>query len=309
MPVAIAEGCAAATTLIGLADCAYPLAGLLFRYHETAHRPRPLRGLFAIPPERWVVTTWPGFMIVALVGVANVFAGIWLARGITLADTRLMRALLGPGRIGELERTRAIAVEDAVAALRRVERDLHDGAQVRLAAVAMSLGLAQEKAVDDALRDLLDAAQSGVSGALADMRRIARGIHPPVLDTGLADALASLAATSPIPAQVRASLPERPSQAIETMAYFCVAELLANAIKHSSASVVEITIDAERIGVLRVRVTDNGLGGAEPAQGSGLVGLAQRASTVDGVLRVSSPVGGPTTVTVELPMRIRGGQA
>jgi signal transduction histidine kinase len=127
-----------------------------------------------------------------------------------------------------------------------------------------------------------------------------------VLDSGLGDALASLAAASPIPAQVRADLPERPSQAIETMAYFCTAELLANAIKHSSANVIEITIDTERTGVLRVRVTDDGRGGADPSRGTGLEGLAQRASTVDGALRVLSPHGGPTTVTVELPLRIRG---
>jgi signal transduction histidine kinase len=224
-------------------------------------------------------------------------------------DAQLMRSLLGPSRVSELKRTRAIAVEDAAATLRRIERDLHDGAQVRLAAVALNLGLAREKAADDALRELLDAAQEGVSGALADLRRIARGIHPPVLDSGLRDAVASLAAASPIPARVRAELPERPSQAIETMAYFCAAELLANAIKYSSANRIEIIIDTEREDVLRMRVTDDGLGGADPSRGTGLQGLAQRASTVDGALRLSSPRGGPTTVTVELPMRVRGAGA
>ena len=148
-----------------------------------------------------------------------------------------------------------------------------------------------------------------MSGALADLRRLARGIHPPVLDSGLTDALASLAAASPIPARVRAELPERPSVAIETMAYFCVAELLANAIKHSSAKTIEIIIDTDRGDVLRMRVTDDGLGGADPARGTGLQGLALRASTVDGALRVSSPSGGPTTVTVELPLRVRGAGA
>jgi signal transduction histidine kinase len=219
----------------------------------------------------------------------------------------LTRSLLGPSRVDELERTRAFAVEDAAAAVRRVERDLHDGAQVRLAAVALNLGMAQEKTGDAALRALLDEAQAGVSGALADLRRIVRGIHPPSLDSGLADALASLAAPSPIPAQVRADLPQRPSRAIETIAYFCAAELLANAIKHSSASLIEITVDAERPGLLRLRVVDDGKGGADPSRGSGLAGLAQRASTVDGTLLVSSPDGGPTTVTVELPMHIRSG--
>jgi signal transduction histidine kinase len=307
LPVAIAEGYAVAALAIGLVDCSYPVAWLLLGNHPVGTRIRPLKAVAPIPGGHWLTETWSGTLIAALLGAVCVLAGVWLARGMTIVDARLMRSLLGPSRVSELERTRAIAVEDTATALRRVERDLHDGAQVRLAAVALNLGLAQEKAGDDTLRELLDAAQAGVSGALADLRRIARGIHPPVLDSGLAEALASLAAASPIPAQVRADLPRRPSQAIETMAYFCTAELLANAIKHSSASVIEIVVDTERTGVLRVTVTDDGTGGADPSRGTGLEGLAQRASTVDGALRVLSPHGGPTTVIVELPLRIRGG--
>jgi signal transduction histidine kinase len=309
LPVALAEGYAAATTLIGVADCAYPLAWPLKIMHPPGERLLPLNVLVPVPGGHWAVWNWPGTLSAVLAGAGCVLAGVWLARGITIVDARLTRSMLGPSRVSELERTRAIAVEDAAAALRRVERDLHDGAQVRLAAVAMNLGLAREKASDDALRELLDAAQGGVSGALADLRRIARGIHPPVLDSGLADALASLAAASPIPVEVRADLPERPSAAIETMAYFCAAELLANAIMHSSANEIEIMIDGERRGLLRIRVTDDGVGGARASQGSGLDGLAQRAATVDGAVRLSSPRGGPTTVTVELPMRVRGGAA
>jgi signal transduction histidine kinase len=309
LPVALAEGYAAATTLIGVADCTYPLAWPLKIMHPTGERLLPLNVLVPVPGGHWAIWNWPGTLSAVLAGAGCVLAGVWLARGITTVDARLTRSLLGPSRVSELERTRAIAVEDAAAALRRVERDLHDGAQVRLAAVAMNLGMAREKASDDALRDLLDAAQAGVSGALADLRRIARGIHPPVLDSGLADALASLAAASPIPVEVRADLSERPSTAIETMAYFCVAELLANAIRYSLANEIEIIIDEERRGLLRIRVTDDGVGGARPSQGSGLDGLAQRAATVDGALRLSSPRGGPTTVTVELPMRVRGGGA
>lgn len=307
LPVAIAEGYAAAAAALGLVDCSYPLAWLLLGNHPAGTRTRPLKAVLPVPRGHWMIQTWPGTLTAALLGAVCVLGGVWLARGMTLADARLMRSLLGPSRVSELKRTRAIAVEDAATALRRVERDLHDGAQVRLTAVAMNLGMAREKAGDDALRELLDAAQVGVSGALADLRRLARGIHPPVLDSGLPDALASLAAASPIPARVCADLPRRPSPAIETMAYFCTAELLANAIKHSSANAIEITIDAERAGVLRVRVTDDGMGGADPARGTGLEGLAQRASTVDGALRVDSPPGGPTTVTVELPLRIREG--
>jgi len=307
LPVAVAEGYAAAWLVIGVAMCFYPLAWPLKLIHPAGTRLLPLTAVVPVPGGHWSIWNWPGTASAVLAGAGCVLAGVWLARGMTAIDALLMRSLLGPSRVSELERTRAIAVEDAAAALRRVERDLHDGAQVRLAAVAMNLGMAREKTHDDVLRELLDAAQSGVIDALDDLRRLARGIHPPVLDSGLADALASLAAASPIPAEVRADLQERPSAAIETMAYFCAAELLANAIKHSSANKIEIIIDSERPGRLRMRVTDDGLGGARPYRGSGLDGLAQRAATVDGELRLSSPRGGPTTVTVELPMRLRGG--
>lgn len=258
LPVAIAQGYAVAAAALGLVDCTYPLVWVLFRNHPVGSGTHLLRGIAPVGHGRWVVHTWPGTLTTALVGAVCVFAGVWLARGLTMLDTRLVRALLGRSRVNELERTRAFAVEDAAEALRRVERDLHDGAQVRLAAVAMNLGMAQEKARDGKLRDLLEEAQTGVSGALADLRRLARGIHPPSLDAGLADALASLAATSPIPARVRADLPERPARAIETIAYFCAAELLANAIKHSSAGLIEIVVDTDRPGLLRLRVIDDG---------------------------------------------------
>jgi signal transduction histidine kinase len=310
LPVAVAQGYAVAATVIGLADCAYPLAWVLFRNPPLGPRVRPLRAVAPVyHGQHWLIHTWAGSLIAALVGAGCVLGGVWLARGLTLADAWLMRWLLGPSRVSELERTRAIAVEDAAAAMRRVERDLHDGAQVRLAAVALNLGMAREKTSDDAVRELLDAAQSGVSGALADLRRIARGIHPPALDAGLADALASLAAASPIPVGIRADLPERPSAAIEAMAYFCAAELLANAIKHSAATEIEILVGQAGRGLLRIRVTDDGVGDARLCPGGGLDGLVQRVATVDGTLRVSSPRGGPTMVTAELPMRVRGGGA
>ena len=170
----------------------------------------------------------------------------------------------------------------------------------------MNVGMAQDKTGEAVVRELLDAAQAGLSEALADLRRIARGIHPPALDNGLADALESLAASSPIPATVRADVARRPSPAIETIGYFCVAELLANAIKHSAANRIDIDIDTERPDALRLRVGDDGRGGADPSRGTGLAGLLQRVSTVDGSMSVSSPPGGPTSVTVELPMRMTG---
>jgi signal transduction histidine kinase len=307
LPVAIAQGWAVIAVGFGLSDITYPLVWVLFRNHPARTRLGPLVAVVPVPYGHVAIETLAGTLLAVLLGAVSVIAGVWLARGIVVVDKRLARALLGPSRVSELERTRAIAVEDAAAALRRVERDLHDGAQVRLAAVAMNLGMAQDKTGDSEVRELLDAAQAGVGEALADLRRIARGIHPPVLDNGLADALDSLAASSPIPATVRADVARRPSQAIETIAYFCAAELLANAIKHSSANVIEIKVDTERQDVLRLHVSDDGRGGADPSRGTGLDGLRQRVSTVDGSLSVSSPPGGPTSVTVELPSRMTGG--
>jgi signal transduction histidine kinase len=220
-----------------------------------------------------------------------------------------MRGALGPDRmaqrVADLEQTRAMAVDESAATLRRVERDLHDGAQIRLATLAMNLGMARERLgrdADPAVRELVDAAHQQAKDALADLRNLARGIHPPALDNGLADALATLAANSAIPAALTADIPRRPAPAIETIAYFCAAELLANAAKHSHAN--KITIDvAGRGRTLVLQVSDDGRGGADPACGSGLAGLAQRVRTVDGRLEIASPAGGPTRVTVQLPLR------
>ena len=249
----------------------------------------------------------------AILGAVAVIGASWLARAVNAGDRRLIRGLLGPSRVSELERTRTLAVEDAAAELRRVERDLHDGAQMRLAALAMNLGMAREKlgeedeqaAADNTatVRELIDAAQRNAMDALADLRDLARGIHPPALDNGLPSALATLAASSAIPASVSTEITARPAPAIETIAYFCAAELIANATKHSYANEIKINLSTERTGVLRLEVTDDGIGGADAARGSGLAGLAQRVSTVDGHLEVSSPPGGPTTMTVKLPLK------
>jgi signal transduction histidine kinase len=169
----------------------------------------------------------------------------------------------------------------------------------------MNLGMAREKLGDDAspeVRELVDAAHQGAKEALIDLRNLARGIHPPALDNGLADALATLAASSAIPAGLTAAIPQRPAPAIETISYFCAAELLANAAKHSYANRVTIEV-AEHDQMLVLRVGDDGRGGADPARGSGLSGLAQRVRTVDGSLEIASPPGGPTQITVRLPLR------
>ena len=213
-------------------------------------------------------------------------------------------------RVRELEQSRAHLVEDSAARLRRIERDLHDGAQAQMVAVAMKLGLAREKLSGtlngtmqpdlERVLDLVDAAHRGAKEAIAELRDLARGIHPSVLDHGLGTALTTLAARSDVPVELVADLPERPSAAIETIAYFCAAELLSNVAKHSGAR--HATLEAVQVdALLRVRVSDDGSGGAHLEKRGGLAGLAERVGTVDGKLQVSSPPGGPTVVTVELP--------
>jgi signal transduction histidine kinase len=310
LPVSVVQLYTVAAAVFGLVDLTYPVRWVLVRHHPAG----PTHPMVAVNPVpfggNFRIYGWPGTFLVALAGAACVLAATWLARAINAGDRRLVRALLGPSsmaeRVSELERTRTLAVEDSAAALRRVERDLHDGAQMRLAALAMNLGMAREKldADDDAtVRELIDAAQRNAVDALADLRDLARGIHPPALDSGLPGALATLAASSAIPASVTADIGIRPAPAIETIAYFCAAELIANATKHSYADQIKITIHTERSGVLRLEVTDDGIGGADAAHGSGLTGLMQRVSTVDGRIDMSSPPGGPTTVTVELPLK------
>jgi signal transduction histidine kinase len=314
LPTSAVQLYAVTVACIGLVDLSYPELWLLFRHHN-ASQLNPLVAPTPLPFGGNIkIYSWPGTIPAALLGAVCVVAATWLARAVNAGDRRLIRGLLGPSsmaeRVSELERTRSLAVEDSAAALRRVERDLHDGAQMRLAALAMNLGMAREKLGDDddqsdnaTVRELLDAAHRNATDALADLRDLARGIHPPVLDSGLASALASLAASSAIPASVTAAIDPRPAPAIETIAYFCAAELMANATKHSYANQIKINIFTERSGLLRLEVTDDGIGGADAARGSGLAGLTQRVSTVDGRIQVSSPPGGPTTVTVELPLR------
>jgi signal transduction histidine kinase len=213
-------------------------------------------------------------------------------------------------RVRELEESRASLVEDSAARLRRIERDLHDGAQAQMVAVAMKLGLAREKLggmIDgpahadlERVLDLVDAAHRGAKEAITELRDLARGIHPPVLDHGLGTALTTLATHSDLPVDLVVDLPERPSAAIETIAYFCAAELLTNVTKHSGAR--HATLEAVHVpGLLLVRVSDDGSGGARIEARGGLAGLAERVRTVDGRLQISSPAGGPTVVAVELP--------
>jgi signal transduction histidine kinase len=237
----------------------------------------------------------------------------WATKGANAADARLIARLLGPSlphRVRELEQTRARLVDDSAARLRLIERDLHDGAQAQMVAVAMKLGLALEKlggstteitaAEVERARELVDAAHRGAKEAIIELRDLARGIHPPVLDHGLGTALTTLAARSDMPVELVIDLPERPSAAIETIAYFCAAELLTNVAKHSGARQATLEV-VHGPGLLRVRVTDAGRGGARFEARGGLAGLAERVRSVDGKLEVSSPPHGPTVVSVELP--------
>jgi signal transduction histidine kinase len=223
-----------------------------------------------------------------------------------------------PRRVRELEQSRAHIVDDSAARLRLIERDLHDGAQAQMVAVTMKLGLAVKKLgglsdgtgpgqVDqadlDRVLDLVVAAHRGAREAVAELRDLCRGIHPPVLDQGLGIALSTLAARSDLPVELVIDLSGRPSAAIETIAYFCAAELLTNAAKHSGARQARLEAVGGPGPLLRVLVSDDGRGGARVEARGGLAGLAERIRTVDGSLQVSSPPGGPTVITVELPSR------
>ncbi|MEJ2579026.1 MAG: sensor histidine kinase [Kineosporiaceae bacterium] len=190
---------------------------------------------------------------------------------------------------------------------RRIERDLHDGPQQRLVAIAMDLGMARERLHRDPddVGELLDKAHAAAKEAIVEMRQVARGIHPPVLtDRGLDAALSALAARSPVPVDVHVGVGTRPSATVEAIAYFCVSEALTNVAKHSGATraTVEVTGSA---GWLTVTVSDDGRGGADPGRGTGLVGLRDRVAAVDGTLAVSSPRGGPTVLTITLPATSR----
>ncbi|SDH72177.1 Signal transduction histidine kinase [Sinosporangium album] len=206
-------------------------------------------------------------------------------------------------RVRSLSRARVSAVDSQAAELRRIERDLHDGAQARLVAMGMTLGAAEELIDRDpqAAKVLLAKARDASATALAELRRLVRGIHPPVLaERGLADAVRALALDTPLDVTVTIDLPERLNQPVESAAYFAVAELLANATKHGGAR--NVTIDITRNGTaLRITVTDDGSGGADPDKGSGLRGIERRIAAFDGVLAVSSPAGGPTMLVIDLP--------
>ncbi|MFJ3219569.1 sensor histidine kinase [Kitasatospora sp. NPDC086801] len=324
----------------------------------------PLSCVWLVGFPLWVRLLEPGPRPVGWLDVAGAPAGLAVLaavpaalRAVSAANRGLARLLLGPvrsqQRVRELETARATLLAENTDRLRRLERDLHDGTQAQLVALAITLSLADDalgeaagEAAGDAvsgavseaqperaaqpgpsgapdaerLRTLVDRARRQTDDTIAELRRLTRGIHPVALDGGLAQALPGLTATAPVPVTVRLDLRERPDEAIEQAVYFCAAELLTNVAKHSGAAAAELTASAAD-GRVRLTVRDDGRGGAAPGggsgsgsapgagsgsgsgagSGSGLAGLAERLAAVDGVLRVDSPPGGPTTVTAELP--------
>jgi len=341
----IVTGTAMTVTVVGFPLLALGLGGarLMGRFERARARrllgvridepsPLPLRRAGGLLQRMWLVlkdpVAWrtvlydlirlPWGVVTFSVVVPSLFV-LWpvlpfLARGLTNADRAMVRGLLSPSdelerRIAELESDRGVVVDTAAADLRRIERDLHDGAQARLVALAMDLGMAKEKLREDpqTAARMVGEAHGEVKTALQELRDLARGIHPAVLtDRGLDAALSSVASRCTVPVKVTADLTSRPAQAIEGIAYFTVSELLQNVSKHSGARSASVDVWRSE-NRLMLQVADDGVGGADASGGgSGLTGLAGRLDSVDGILVVDSPVGGPTRITAELPWR--GGQ-
>jgi signal transduction histidine kinase len=330
-PASVAAGPAPASVAAGPAGAARQRRGRLRRgwqrgsigrqvtYHLLALVIGPAGGVLvgAFWAALLVAAVYPGAIVggrpLALaIGAAALLAAPWVARAVAAADTAAGRALLGPDRVRQLARqveelsaSRAGLAAAADAERRRIERNLHDGAQQRLIALAASLGMARASLGDDVpepVRQVIAGAHDEALAALAELRELVRGLHPAVLsDRGLDAALSGLVARAPQPVRLTVDVTPRCPPGIEAIAYFTVSEALANVAKHARASRADITV--HRAGDrLRVTVTDDGRGGARlDGGGTGLRGLAQRAGAVDGWLRVDSPPGGPTTVTVELP--------
>lgn len=257
---------------------------------------------------RWYPDDWPYPLVVSAIGLAGVLAAPWLVHGFTALDRLRLRLLVPSGRneqLRVLERRRDRAVEQAGAHLRRIERDLHDGAQVRMVALAMELGRAREELEQGVDRQRaatrVAAAHEDAKQALVELRELARGIYPAVLtDLGLDGAVPLLTARCPIPVTTDIDLDARPAASVETTAYFCIGELLANLSKHSGATAGWVRV-RRRGSRLFVQVGDDGTGGAVAHPTGGLAGLADRVDSLGGTLAISSPAGGPTLVSVELP--------
>ena len=301
LPVDMTAG--AVTALLAFVLALYPLEGFAIA-----------AGLWRVLPDGY----WYGFVKVtgqasalfaAVLGAVLLVAAHWLTPLLLQAHFRLTGAILGSGqtelaeRVRVLTETRRDAVDTSAAELRRIERDLHDGAQARLVAMGMDLGTIEALLEKDPAkaRELLAQARRSSADALTELRELVRGIHPPVLaERGLGDAVRALALRLPVTVEVDVDLSGRADAPVESAAYFAVSEVLTNAVKHSGADRIWIDVHHGE-GLLRVSVTDNGKGGAAIGAGSGLAGVERRLGTFDGVLAVGSPAGGPTMVTMEIP--------
>jgi signal transduction histidine kinase len=255
------------------------------------------------------ISHFPIDLYLTVGGIALLAAAPWLTAAVGTLDVAAARALLGPSRAEELEHrverlaeTRAGVVDAADAERRRLERDLHDGTQQRLVSLAMRLGMARAGHPDAAqANQIIAEAHEEAKAALLELRQLVRGLHPAVLeDRGLDAALSGVAARLPIPVRLTVDVPRRPSPTVEAVAYFVVSEGLTNIAKHAQASQAEVFVQraSDRLHII---VSDDGVGGADPARGTGLAGLAKRAASVDGTFEIASPPGGPTLLTVDLP--------
>jgi signal transduction histidine kinase len=274
-------------------------------------------GLLAAPVYAWSLPGWidahviPVSILAPFLAVPAAVLAAWLVRGLALVHAGVAARLLGGSRaaalaerVQTLSETRAGAVDAAVGELQRVERDLHDGAQARLVALAMDLGLAEQRlagADPEAALAHVTAARGQARAAMAELRDLVRGIGPSILtDRGLDAALTALVAGRTPPVELHVELPGPEVGPREIAAYFVVAEALANARKHARASAISVDVRGRRDGPLRVEVVDDGIGGADPEAGTGLAGLRKRLAALDGTLTIESPRGGPTTIRAEL---------
>jgi signal transduction histidine kinase len=292
----------AGTMLFGLEGVLVGLGSLLNGGPRFVGLPPALIDFYgAVPLDGGITALFAGVQGVVFLGVGCLLAPRLWSWGADAELTERARALAQ--RVDGLTRTRSDATETAVAELRRIERDLHDGAQARMVAVGMSLRAAEQLMIanPDAALALVVEARETSSRAIADLRDLVRGIYPPVLaDRGLAEAVRNLALDTVLDVDVDADLPAEPPMPVAAAVYFAVAETLNNAVLHAEASTVKISVEYTG-GKLRTRVTDDGRGGADNSRGTGLAGVERRLATFDGTLKVSSPAGGPTIVAIEVP--------
>ncbi|WP_031067998.1 sensor histidine kinase [Streptomyces sp. NRRL WC-3742] len=249
-------------------------------------------------------------VLLVVVGVVLIVVTPWLTAALAWLEVFAAQKLLGPNRAEALERrveeiaeSRAGLVDAVDAERRRIERDLHDGAQQRLTSLAMNLGLAKRtlKDVPPEVMQVIEDAHAEAQAAIDELRDLVRGLHPAVLeDRGLDAALSGIAARAPLPVRLDVELSERIAPTVEAVAYFTVSEALTNVAKHARAASVDVSVRTDG-GRLRLVISDDGVGGADASRGTGLTGLRKRAASVDGTLSVVSPLGGPTTISVELP--------